>query len=80
MSAQQTSCWTALRTSSGSMAPSLASRPVMLRTKRRKAGMRVAPPTISTCAIGARLRGRTCMAQTVTSNLSWVRPTGCSLK
>jgi hypothetical protein len=69
-----------LRTSSGSIAPSLASRPVMLRTKRRKAGMRVAPPTNNTCVMGARLRGRTCMAQTVTLKPSGVRPSGCSLR
>ena len=50
-------------TSSGSTTAPLASRPVMFRTKRLNAGMRVAPPTINTCVIGARRLGRTCMTQ-----------------
>lgn len=35
----------------------------MFRTKRLNAGMRVAPPTIKTCVMGARRLGRTCMTQ-----------------
>ena len=53
------------------MAP-LASKPVMFRTNRLNAGMRVAPPTINTCVMGARRLGRTCMTE-LWSTVTWER-------